>query len=31
MALSQEVRVLDPDPIISDEIRLLYAFTFSEG
>lgn len=31
MALSQEVRALDPDPITSDELCLLYAFTFSEG
>lgn len=31
MALSQGFRVLTPDPIISDEMSLLYAFTFAEG
>lgn len=30
MTLSQEVRALNPDPIISSEMSLLYAFTFSE-
>ena len=31
MALSQEFKVLTPDPIISDEMSHLYAFMFSEG
>lgn len=31
MALSQEFIVLTPNPMISDEMNLLYAFMFPEG